>query len=205
MAWENQSPSPPSNVYMLHSYEDAFLSQDSGSSSSSSFFIINSRASAHMCHDHSHYSSYYKIDPPRSIYMADNGVLEAVGVRDIIIHTHHNGQSKSSLIKGALHLPQLHTSLLSIAQLADARVRTISDPQHINLIHICTGKTKDCVLRFHSLYKLKVEIILPDMANVAWTHLPSKASLSLWHHCLSHISEDTLLRICKPRPLLVWN
>ena len=148
-----------------------------------------------MCHDCSHYSSYHKIDPPRSIYVANNSVLEAVGVSDIIICTHHNVQSKSTLIKGALHLPRLHTSLLSIAQLADARVRTISDPQHINLIDIHTGKVKDHALRFHNLYKLEVEIIYPDVENVAQSHLPSKASLALWHHHLGHISEDTILRM----------
>src|SRR5260370_2543296 len=103
MARENHSPSPPSNVYMFHSYKDAFLSLDS-STSSSSLFIIDSGASAHMCHDQSFYSSYCKIDPPRSIYMANNSIIEAVGVSDINIHTTHNGQTKSSLIKGALHL-----------------------------------------------------------------------------------------------------
>jgi len=136
-------------------------------------FIINSGALAHMCHDHSHYSSYsyHKIDPPRSIYIADNGVLEAVGVGDIIICTHHNGQSKSSLIKGALHLPWLCTSLLSIAKLADAGMRIISDPQHIDLVDIHTRKVKDCALRFHNLYRLQVEIIYPDMATSP-SHIP---------------------------------
>ncbi len=87
-----------------------------------------------MCHGQSFYSSYCKIDPPRSIYMANNGILEAVGVSDINICTTHNGQTKSSLIKGALHLPWLHKSLLSVAQLADAGVRTISDPSILILL-----------------------------------------------------------------------
>src|SRR5260370_22001331 len=133
--------------------------------------------------------------------MADNGVLEAVGARDIIIHTHHNGQSKSSLIKGALHLPWLCTSLLSISQLADAGVRNIYDPQHIDLVDICTGKVKDHAIRFHNLYKLEVEIIYPNVANVAQSHLPSKASLGLWHHCLGHISEDTILRMVQSKAI----
>src|SRR5260370_12665204 len=195
MARENHSPSPPSNVYMLHLYEDTFLSLNSSTSSSSSFFIIDSGASAHMCHDQSFYSSYCKIDPPRSIYVADNGILEAVGVSDINVHTTHNGQTKSSLIKGALHLPQLHTSHLSIAQLADASVRTISDPQHINLVDIHTGKTMDHALRFHNLYRLKVEIVHSNVAHVAQTHLPSKASLALWHCRLGHINEDTIIKM----------
>src|SRR5260370_32689363 len=180
---------------MLHSYEDAFLSLNSSTSSSSSFFIIDSRASAHMCHDQSFYSSYHKIDPPRSIYVADNGILEAVGVGDINICTTHNRQTKSSLIKRALHLPWLHTSLLSVAQLADAGVRTISDPQHIDLVDIHTSKIMDHAFRFHNLYKLKVEVVQSNVANIAQTNLPSKASLALWHCHLAHISEDTLLRM----------
>src|SRR5260370_37334420 len=88
----------------------------------------------------------------------------------------------------------LHTSLLSVAQLADARVRTISDPQHIDLVDIHTRKAKDHAIKFHHLYKLEVEIIYPDVANVTQSHLPSKASLALCH-CLSHISEDTILRM----------
>ena len=127
--------------------------------------------------------------------MANNGILEAVGVGDITIHTTHNGQTKSGLIKGALHLPRLHTSLLSVAQLADASVRTISDPQHIDLVDIHTGKIMDHAFRFHNLYKLKVEVVQSDVANIAWTNLPSKASLALWHHHLGHISEDTILRM----------
>ncbi len=33
------------------------------------------------------------------------------------------------------------------------------------------------------------------MANVAWSHLPFKASLALWHCHLGHISVDTILRM----------
>src|SRR5260370_33618710 len=85
--------------------------------------------------------------------------------------------------------------LLSVAQLADAGVRTISDPQHINLVDICTGKTMDHAPGFHNLYRLKVEIAHSSVAHIAWTHLPSKASLALWHHHLSHINEDTIIKM----------
>src|SRR5260370_42604735 len=58
IAWENQSPSPPSNVYILLADEDALLSNEAGTSTDSPFFIIDSRATAHMCHDKSYYSTY---------------------------------------------------------------------------------------------------------------------------------------------------
>ncbi len=53
----------------------------------------------------------------------------------------------------------------------------------------------DHALRFHNLYRLKVEIVHSNVAHIAWTHLPSKASLALWHHCLSHINEDTIIKM----------
>src|SRR5260370_42664414 len=42
---------------------------------------------------------------------------------------------------------------------------------------------------------LKAEIVHSDVAHVAQTHLPSKASLALWHHRLSHINEDTIIKM----------
>src|SRR6266478_5540503 len=85
---ENHSPSPPSNVYMLHADEDALLSNEADSSTNSPFFMIDSGATAHMCHDQSYYSTYQKFDSPQKVCIADNGYIEAVGVGDINIQTH---------------------------------------------------------------------------------------------------------------------
>ncbi len=81
---DNQSPSPPSNVYVLHTDEDTLLSKDIHTSTDSSFFIIDSGALAHMCHDWSYYSSYRKIDPPKPI-IADDCVIDTIGIGDIRI------------------------------------------------------------------------------------------------------------------------
>src|SRR5260370_25869122 len=104
---ENCSPSPPSNVYMLHANEDALLSNKAGSSTDSPFFMIDSGATAHMCHDQSYYSTYQNFNSPWKVHIANNGYLETVSVRDINIQTHHNGHSRAGLIKGVLHLPKL--------------------------------------------------------------------------------------------------
>ncbi len=59
---ENQSSPPPSNTYILCTDEDALISKDSHTPNDFSYFIIDSGASAHMCHDWSYYTSYQKLD-----------------------------------------------------------------------------------------------------------------------------------------------
>src|SRR5258708_6213020 len=192
---ENQSSPPPSNTYILHTNEDALISKDSHTPDDFSYFIIDSGASAHMCHDWSYYTSYQKLDHLKHIWIADDHTIDAISIGNIKIRTQLHGQSASGIIKGVLHLPELSVSLLSTAKLADAGVGTNTTPKHINLVNIHTGRLMDCAYHFCNLYKLKVEIAQPHGAPLAWTHPPSKVSLALWHCQLSHISEDTIQKM----------
>ena len=103
---------------------------------------------AHMYHDKSYYSTYWKFDSPQKAHIADHRFIEAVSVGDIKIQTHHDGHSKSSLIKGVLHLPELHTSLLSTAKLADAGVSVCSAPEYTDLINLHTRKFNSWTVLF---------------------------------------------------------
>src|SRR5260221_2028408 len=72
IARDNQSPSPPPAIYIMRADEDALISQDPSSSSNFAQLIVDSGASAHMCHNHSYFSSYQKLNPPKRIWIADN-------------------------------------------------------------------------------------------------------------------------------------
>src|SRR5258708_15295555 len=161
---ENQSSPPPSNTYILHTDEDALISKDSHTPDDFSYFIIDSGASAHMCHDQSYYTSYQKLDHPKHIWIANDHTIDAISIGNIKIRTQLHGQSASGIIKGVLHLPELSVSLLSTAKLADAGVSTNTTPKHINLVNIHTGRLMDHAYHFHNLYKLKVEIVHPNEA-----------------------------------------
>src|SRR5258707_14349852 len=102
---DNQSPSPPANVYVLCTDEDALLSKDIHTSTDSSFFIIDSGALAHMCHDWSYYSSYQKIIPPKPIWIADDRVIDTVSIGDICIQTHQGRHTNSGLSKESFTFP----------------------------------------------------------------------------------------------------
>ena len=51
-------------------------------------FIIDSGASSHMCHDHSFFSTYKKLNPPKKIWVADNHTIEAIGISNIEAEAH---------------------------------------------------------------------------------------------------------------------
>src|SRR5258708_30462312 len=155
---DNRSPSLPTNVYVLCTDDDALLSKDIHTSTNSSFFIINSRALAHMCHDWSYYSSYWKIIPPKPIWIANDHVIDAVSIGDIHIQTHQGRHTNSGLIKGVLHLPKLCMSLLSTTKLADAGVGTKSSPQHLDLIDIHTSRLMDCAHQVWSVYNIQLTL-----------------------------------------------
>ncbi len=88
-------------------------------------------------------------------------------------------------------------SLLSTTKLADAGVGTKSSPQHLDLIDIHTSRLMDCAHWVQNLYKLQVDIIHSNELHLTQTHPPAKAPLALWHHQLSHTSEDTILKMVK--------
>src|SRR5258705_9327802 len=147
----------------------------------------------HMCNDWSYYSSYQKIIPPKPIWIANDCIIDAVGIGDIHIQTHQGGHTNSGLIKGVLHLPKLCMSLLSTTKLANAGVGTKSSPQHLDLIDIHTSRLMDHAHRVQNLYKLQVDIVCSNELHLTQTHPPARAPLALWHHRLSHTSEETIL------------
>src|SRR5260221_3663614 len=77
----------PTHTYILCTDEDALISKDSHTPNDFSYFIIDSGASAHMCHDWSYYTSYQKLDHPKCIWIANDRTIDAVGIGDIKIHT----------------------------------------------------------------------------------------------------------------------
>src|SRR5260221_8179481 len=191
---DNHSPSPPPPLFMLHT-EDALISRENPTPSNIIHFIVDSGASAHMCLDCSFYSSYWKINPPKHIWVADNHTIEAISVSDIKVHFSSNGHTCMGIFKAVLHLPALSESLLSTTKMGDVRITTILTPTHADLIHTASGKSLTRAIQERNLYRLPVEIVKPEQAHIAQGQAISKASLKLWHWRLGHISEDMIQRM----------
>ena len=80
----DQSPSPLLTIYILHN-EDALISQDTPTSINTVQFIVDSGASAHMCPHHSYFSSYWKLNPLKCIWVANNHnqTIKAISISNI--------------------------------------------------------------------------------------------------------------------------
>src|SRR5258707_2569659 len=69
---DNSSSTVSHSILILCSKEDVLLSHNTPSHSNSIYFIIDSRASAHMCPDQSYFLSYKKLDTPKCIWVAND-------------------------------------------------------------------------------------------------------------------------------------
>ncbi len=111
--------------------------------------------------------------------------------------THLAGQTRVGTFKDVLHLPELSEMLISTTKMSDMGVNTIFTSQHADLVEAHPRNLLACAIRDHNLYRLRVTIHKPEGAHIARNHPTSKATLELWHHRLSHISEDTIQKMVK--------
>src|SRR5260221_11910955 len=189
---DNSSSSVSHSILILCSEEDVLLSCNTPSHSNSIYFIINSGASAHMCPDRSYFLSYKKLNTPKHIWVADDRTINAIGIRDIEVKLFLDGQLHPRTLKDVLHLPSLSEPLLSTTQMTEGGITIILKSDHADLVNDKTGKVFTTAYHRSRLYKLRIEIIRPEHSHAAQGHPSSKASLTLWHQRLGHISEDTI-------------
>src|SRR5258708_3537690 len=102
---DNSSSSVSHSILILRSKEDVLLSHNTPSHSNSIYFIIDSRASAHMCPDQSYFLSYKKLDTPKCIWVANDQTINAIGIGDIEVKLFLDGQLHPRTLKDVLHLP----------------------------------------------------------------------------------------------------
>src|SRR5258708_1060261 len=144
VARDNQSPSPPPAIYIMQADEDALISEDPSSSSNFTQLIVDSGASAHMCHNHSYFASYWKLNPPKCIWIAENRTIEACGIGDIEVKTHLAGQTRVGTFKDVLHLPELSEMLISTTNMSNMGINTLFTSQNADLVKACTGNLLAC-------------------------------------------------------------
>ncbi len=181
MSKDNSSSSVSHSILILHSKEDVLLLRDTPSHSNSVYFIIDSGASTHMCPDRSYFSSYMKLNTPKCIWVADDQMINAIGIGNIKVKLFLDGQSHPGTLKDVLHLPSLSEPLLSTTQMTNGRITVILKSDHADLVNDKTRKVFTTAYRCSQLYKLCVEIIRPEHVHAAQGHPSSKASLALWH------------------------
>ena len=59
----------------------------------------------------------YEINTPRNLYLDDNSVIQAIGMRSIVTETILKGKINQIRIKDVFHVSKLHVNLLSVSKL----------------------------------------------------------------------------------------
>ena len=148
--------------------------------------LYDSRASKHMSPFRDHFTSYKEISLC-VITAADKRVFYAIGTGDLKIEV-PNGESLTPiLLRDVLHAPDMGITIVSISHIAKAG-------------YVVTFKNNSCQIKDKSD---KVIGTIPASQNglykveqvYAVTTPDECVSLATLHHCLAHISPDTIQKM----------
>ena len=84
-------------------------------SSSASAWMIDSGATQHMSHTKFFMKHYKKIDPI-DVHLADDGVVEAIGIGDIVMSMKTPSGTTKGVLISVWHIPKLSRNLFSVGR-----------------------------------------------------------------------------------------
>ena len=97
--------------------EFAFATHGGGEKANMFTWIVDSGATQHMTSHQDAFHTYRPISGKR-IYLGDNGMVEALGMGEILVEVQVKGLTKKIRIEEVHHVPKLHANLLSVSKLS---------------------------------------------------------------------------------------
>ena len=177
-------------------------------------WLLDSGASRSMTPNCNWFSHYTPLSTPIAIALGDNSSILAKGVGHVAIDVKAHNKWHHTVLQDILHVPELHSSLLSIAQLIrrglDIRFMDngckIYDSQGTLL---CEGllRANLFILPIRVKPPISARITIADLDSflpegedgvsdsALVTHDTSKADKQLWHCRLAHLHYNTVLRM----------
>ena len=150
-------------------------------------WIVDSRASQHLCGDRRHFSTYTTLSTDQTITIADGTKIQAVASGEVEIST----KGGSITLTGVWHVPEIRGNLISVSRMADAgniiefgpMTCTISKAGIRSTIGERNGRLYYLTTTGSAMKQLKESI----EANIGLTTNRARAtSLEVWHRRLCH-------------------
>lgn len=146
-------------------------------------WILDSGATNHMTPQRQVFSTYKAIES-KTIFMGDNGCIEAIGVGSVVVQSEVDGHEMKITMNNVLHVPKLHSNLLSVSKLVNERCKvnifanggTIHAPSDVLL-----AKASQELNLFFITFKRVFEA---EVASIA----QSDAKMNLWHQRMGHLN-----------------
>lgn len=142
-------------------------------------WCLDSGATSHLCKDKSLFTNIQKIHS--GIRMADSTTTPIRAIGNVKIFANSGNTSKSVLLTNALHVPDLHTNLLSVAKLVD-KDHTVTFHRQGAVIKDEQGNVKLQIKRKGDLF------YLDQNAQQAKSAIQTKSQAENWHRRLGHVN-----------------
>ena len=170
--------------------EFAFATHGGGEKANMFTWIVDSGATQHMT---SHRDAFHTYQPivGKKIYLGDNGMVEALGVGQILVEVQVKGLTKKIRMEEVLHVPKLHANLISVSKLSLGGLKV-----HFNTVG-CVVRAASGVLiasapREGNLYYLHfTKVNGTSMACVAQGSA-QEGVVELWHRRLGHLNVKSM-------------
>ena len=155
-------------------------------------WVADSGASFHMTQDEAIITSYKKLETPKKIYIADGGMLEAVGVGQVTCRAHDGDSWYETTVHDVHHVPKLGTTNLFSQRSTAKRGYTVKHDD--KTLWIKDADTKEVILvgdcrRSDGLFVLRLETIKAKASTA------KAANLKVWHKRLGHTGKQKILQM----------
>jgi len=96
-------------------------------------WVMDSGASRTMCSHRDWFVRYSPLTSPINVALGDNSIAQATGVGHVPVSMRANGKWQPAVLQDVLHVPALHSNVLSVSQLAHrgAETRFVDQGCHI--------------------------------------------------------------------------
>ena len=151
-------------------------------------WYIDSGATQHMTSSKKFMSNYKNISPI-DIHLADQRIVSAIGMGDILMKSTVNG--KLGLLREVLYVPELEHNLFSVSMFTKSGNEVIFTANTCKMLKSTGEIFKIGEKLWTSLYELLMKPI-PNSEKHVNTCLVAREHVSLWHQRLGHINEQRI-------------
>ena len=121
------------------------------------------------------------------MFTGNNGMVQAVAKRSILVEARVKGCAQSIRMQGVLHVPDLHSNLLSVSKLILRGLKV-----HVNTLGCVVKANNNEMLVVESLGQLDANVVNEAVTN-SLTHSEAISHpLELWYKRTGHLNDKSM-------------
>ena len=168
----------------------AFVIRDGASNTTATRWIVDSGALQHMTL-HKHFFDSYQLVLGRKMFMSDNGMVKDISKGSILVETRVKDRVRSITIHDVLHVPKMHSNLLSVSKLISRGLKV-----HFNslgcMVRASNSEMLAVALLEFNLYQLDTNVMNGAETSFLARFDENSHSFELWHKRLGHLNANSM-------------